>query len=123
MSSRWTDTPEDLAEAARLKAEKAAKRAAKEALRAAKRTQSSPVNTDSKRRRVAAQTPEPRSPQPIKLLRFPGVELSSCRNVDDSYERLNHIEEGSYGIVSRAKDLETKEIVALKRLKLERETV
>jgi cell division cycle 2-like protein len=124
MSTRWTDTPEDLAEAARLKAEKAAKRAAKEALRAAKRAQQpSPVNNDNnKRRRVASKTPEPSSPQPLKLLRFPGVELQSCRNVDDSYERLNHIEEGSYGIVSRAKDLETKEIVALKRLKLERET-
>jgi cell division cycle 2-like protein len=35
---------------------------------------------------------------------------------------LNHIEEGSYGIVFRARDMETNEVVALKRLKLERET-
>lgn len=121
MSTRWTDTPEDLAEAARLKAEKAVKRAAKEALRAQaqKRAAQSPPSADpSKRQRVTA----PGSPQPIKLLRFPGIELQSCRNVDESYERLNHIEEGSYGIVSRAKDLETGEVVALKRLKLERET-
>ena len=39
----------------------------------------------------------------------------------DNYELLNHIEEGSYGIVSRAKDSATGEIVALKKLKLERE--
>ncbi|PHZ16920.1 Pkinase-domain-containing protein [Rhizopus microsporus ATCC 52813] len=44
--------------------------------------------------------------------------LRECRHVD-SYERLNHIEEGSYGIVFRAKDKETGDIVALKKLKLE----
>lgn len=57
---------------------------------------------------------------PIKLLRIPAPEITSCRHVDH-YELLNHIEEGSYGIVSRAKDTATGEIVALKRLKLERE--
>ena len=40
----------------------------------------------------------------------------------DLYEKLNHIEEGSYGVVSRARDSRTGEIVALKKLKLERET-
>ncbi|MCH1932982.1 hypothetical protein L9G16_22840, partial [Shewanella sp. A25] len=34
-------------------------------------------------------------------------------------ERLNHIEEGSYGWVSRARDIMTGEIVALKKLKME----
>jgi serine/threonine protein kinase len=37
------------------------------------------------------------------------------------YERLNQIEEGSYGVVFRAKDKATGEIVALKRLKLDEE--
>ncbi|KAI1797776.1 Pkinase-domain-containing protein [Ganoderma leucocontextum] len=37
------------------------------------------------------------------------------------YERLNSIEEGSYGVVFRARDKETGEIVALKKLKLEEE--
>lgn len=37
------------------------------------------------------------------------------------YERLNQIEEGSYGVVFRARDKQTGEIVALKRLKLEEE--
>jgi cell division cycle 2-like protein len=46
--------------------------------------------------------------------------LRQCRHVD-SFERLNHIEEGSYGIVFRARDKETGEIVALKKLKLQPE--
>jgi len=37
------------------------------------------------------------------------------------YERLNQIEEGSYGIVFRARDKQTGEIVALKKLKLDEE--
>lgn len=49
-----------------------------------------------------------------------GPLLKSCRNVDD-YEKLNRIEEGSYGIVYRAKDKSTGQIVALKKLKLENE--
>ena len=38
-----------------------------------------------------------------------------------SFEKLNRIAEGSYGIVYRAKDLDSGEIVAIKKLKLERE--
>jgi cell division cycle 2-like protein len=38
-----------------------------------------------------------------------------------SYERLNQIEEGSYGVVFRAKDKQTGDIVALKKLKLDEE--
>ncbi|CCM00927.1 uncharacterized protein FIBRA_02974 [Fibroporia radiculosa] len=37
------------------------------------------------------------------------------------YERLNSIEEGSYGVVFRARDKETGDIVALKKLKLDEE--
>lgn len=37
------------------------------------------------------------------------------------YERLNQIEEGSYGIVFRARDKDTGDIVALKKLKLDEE--
>lgn len=37
------------------------------------------------------------------------------------YERLNQIEEGSYGIVFRARDKQTGDIVALKKLKLDEE--
>ena len=46
--------------------------------------------------------------------------LSSARSVY-CYERLNQIEEGTYGVVYRAKDKQTGDIVALKRLKLDEE--
>lgn len=49
-----------------------------------------------------------------------GPKISSCRHVDN-YEKLNRIEEGSYGIVYRAKNKSTNKIVALKKLKLETE--
>lgn len=58
------------------------------------------------------------APKRSTLLRFPAPEWGSCRHVDN-FERLNHIEEGSYGWVSRAKDNTTGEIVALKKLKME----
>ena len=53
-----------------------------------------------------------------ELLRFPMREWGPCRHVDN-FERLNHIEEGSYGWVSRAKDITSGEVVALKKLKME----
>ncbi|KAF8537714.1 kinase-like domain-containing protein [Trichophaea hybrida] len=131
MSSRWADTPEDIAEAARIKAEKAAKRAAKEeckrreeeAAKAAAAAAARVSPPPSKRQRTENYVEDNTQigEKEPKLLRFPNVALTSCRHVETSYERLNHIEEGSYGIVSRARDMETGEIVALKRLKLERE--
>ncbi|PWN32055.1 kinase-like protein [Meira miltonrushii] len=46
--------------------------------------------------------------------------LQGCRSVS-CYERLNQIEEGSYGVVFRARDRLTGEIVALKKLKMDQE--
>ncbi|TRY79429.1 hypothetical protein TCAL_10766 [Tigriopus californicus] len=46
--------------------------------------------------------------------------IYGCRSVEE-FQCLNRIEEGTYGVVYRAKDKKTKEIVALKRLKMERE--
>lgn len=43
--------------------------------------------------------------------------LNSCRSVFE-YERLNRISEGTYGVVFRAKDKKTGEIVALKKVKM-----
>ena len=37
------------------------------------------------------------------------------------FQCLNRIEEGTYGVVYRARDKKTNEIIALKRLKMERE--
>lgn len=55
---------------------------------------------------------------PGKLLRFPAPEWGPCRHVDN-FEKLNHIEEGSYGWVSRARETATGEVVALKKLKMD----
>ncbi|OLY77893.1 Cyclin-dependent kinase 11B [Smittium mucronatum] len=49
--------------------------------------------------------------------------IISCRNVDKCYERLNKIEEGTYGVVYRAKEISTGEIVALKHIKLNKDEV
>lgn len=70
-----------------------------------------------KRRRLS---PEPDLGQlpPAKLLRFPAPEWGPCRHVDN-FEKLNHIEEGSYGWVSRAREINTGEVVALKKLKVD----
>ncbi|KAJ3113314.1 hypothetical protein HK098_007757 [Nowakowskiella sp. JEL0407] len=47
-----------------------------------------------------------------------GPPLTPCRLVD-SYERLHKIDEGAYGVVYKAKDKLSGEIVALKRLKID----
>jgi cell division cycle 2-like len=67
--------------------------------------------TPSKRRRIS--TPE-------RIFPLEPPEITGCRSVEN-YEKLNHIDEGSYGVVYRARDKQSGDIVALKRLKLERE--
>lgn len=39
----------------------------------------------------------------------------------EEFQCLNRIEEGTYGVVYRARDKRTSDIVALKRLKMEKE--
>lgn len=46
--------------------------------------------------------------------------LDGCRSIEE-YEPLNKIDEGSYGIVFRAREKATGEIYAIKKVKLERE--
>ncbi|KAM4015739.1 cyclin-dependent kinase 11B-like isoform 3-T3 [Anomaloglossus baeobatrachus] len=46
--------------------------------------------------------------------------LQGCRSVEE-FQCLNRVEEGTYGVVYRAKDKKTDEIFALKRLKMEKE--
>ncbi|CAI9785094.1 unnamed protein product [Fraxinus pennsylvanica] len=46
--------------------------------------------------------------------------LQGCRSVDE-FERMNKINEGTYGIVYRARDKKSGEIVALKKVKMEKE--
>ncbi|MFH4976742.1 hypothetical protein AB6A40_003451 [Gnathostoma spinigerum] len=46
------------------------------------------------------------------------IGLGSCRSVNE-FEKLNRIGEGTYGIVYRAKDTKTEEIVALKKVRVD----
>lgn len=147
--SRWAndDDPETEAIIAQRKREKEEKRRAKaekqrqleEAAKAPAREQpgddapgaNGALGPPKKRRRLSNDLDAPDSPADVpeneqqqaqkklsNLLRFPVREWGPCRHVDN-FERLNHIEEGSYGWVSRAKDINTGEVVALKKLKIE----
>lgn len=142
MKSRWADDEEDAVleaqrkrekdEKKRVKAEKQRKAdeaAAAQALaqqQAAAATDAQPAETEiasrpSKRRRLSPERESEVVDQETekgKLLRFPGGEWKKCRSVED-YEKLNDIEEGAYGWVSRAKDSRTGQVVALKRLKMD----
>ncbi len=144
--SRWVDNEEDAAAEAQRKREKEDRKRAKaekqhqleEAKRARQQQPADVVpaafesiadpdingtNGDlerpTKRRRLSpdASTGQQDLP-PAKLLRFPAPEWGPCRHVDN-FEKLNHIEEGSYGWVSRARESATGEVVALKKLKMD----
>lgn len=137
VKSRWAEEdPEEEAAIAQRKREKEEKKRAKaekqrkleeaQAQRAsaqqeAGRTANGDAERPAKRRRLSDESrtaAEAAEAKRAALLRFPAPELGTCRHVDN-YEKLNHIEEGSYGLVSRAKDVVTGEIVALKKLKIE----
>ena len=128
--SRWADSEEDKAIAEQRKQEKEAKKRAKaerqRQLEATASTQhhaapppkpvNGPLEPPLKRRRLSPSPPPPANVR--NLLRFPAPSWGPCRHVDN-FEKLNHIEEGSYGWVSRAREIATGEVVALKKLKME----
>lgn len=66
--------------------------------------------------------PSPSSEIEAKMSQMPPYfpALQGCRSVEE-FQCLNRIEEGTYGVVYRARDKTTEEIVALKRLKMEKE--
>ncbi|KAK2389319.1 cyclin-dependent kinase G-2 [Trifolium repens] len=79
-------------------------------------TSGSHTNTDSEREDDdGSDSMEPPAP-PHRVVNM----LQGCRSVDE-FERLNKIDEGTYGVVFRAKDKKTGEIVALKKVKMEKE--
>ncbi|KAJ4884016.1 Protein kinase superfamily protein [Raphanus sativus] len=78
-------------------------------------TSDSLTETDSDDEYVRHETPEPAG-TPLRSINM----LQGCRSVDE-FERLNKIDEGTYGVVYRAKDKKTGEIVALKKVKMEKE--
>ena len=139
--SRWANDEEDEALEAQRKHEKELKKKAKaekqrkleseDILRKQKAEKAAgnaahsyeATNTDterpSKKRKLSPESDAPwKELPPSKLLRFPEPEWGPCRHVDN-FEKLNHIEEGSYGWVSRAKETATGEVVALKKLKID----
>lgn len=145
--SRWADDEEDVVAEALRKQEKELKKKAKaekqrqleEAQKARQQriAESPPVSVGApsgrdatetngdferpaKRRRLSEEADKGQSAAapPAQLLRFPAPEWGPCRHVDN-FEKLNHIEEGSYGWVSRAKESATGEVVALKKLKMD----
>ena len=112
MVSRWANDEDDAAiEAQRKKEKEEKKRAKAEKLRQQEEADDRP----SKRRRLS---PTQEADQPRQLVRFHAPSWQPARTID-SFERLNHIEEGSYGFVSRAKELATGEIVAIKKMKMD----
>ncbi|KAJ9176221.1 hypothetical protein P3X46_011559 [Hevea brasiliensis] len=70
---------------------------------------------DSENENDSSETSEPVGP-PQRSINM----LLGCRGVDE-FERLNKIDEGTYGVVYRARDKKTGEIVALKKVKMEKE--
>ncbi|KAJ1392463.1 Serine/threonine-protein kinase, active site [Sesbania bispinosa] len=72
-------------------------------------------DTESEDEDDRRETPEPPAP-PQRTVNM----LQGCRSVDE-FERLNKIDEGTYGVVYRARDKKTGEIVALKKVKMEKE--
>jgi cell division cycle 2-like protein len=139
--SRWADDEADAAleaqlkrekeEKKRLKAEKARKLEAEKQAREAAAAAAAQQDADSangppaKRRRISPERkpalatggPGGTDNAP-KLLRFEGGAFGRCRSVEN-YDKLNDIEEGAYGWVSRAKEMATGKVVALKRLKID----
>jgi cell division cycle 2-like len=138
LKSRWADEEEDAALEAQRKREKDEKKRAKaekqrradeaareqQAAQAAAEAQSQDADISSRPAKRRKLTPEPSEPAvqeelpAAKLLRFPTSQWKKCRSVED-YEKLNDIEEGAYGWVSRARDSTTGKVVALKRLKMD----
>ncbi|KAK8987712.1 hypothetical protein V6N11_027455 [Hibiscus sabdariffa] len=72
-------------------------------------------DTGSENEKDSSGTPEAPAP-PLRSVNM----LHGCRSVDE-FERLNKINEGTYGVVYRARDKKTGEIVALKKVKMEKE--
>ena len=91
----------------------------------AKVRESARISLENKRRSTSSQIQhEERYERSSRHLAAPARSdhpcIEGCGSVS-SYEVLNRIEEGSYGVVSRARHKETGEIVALKQLKLDKE--
>ncbi|KAJ4349871.1 uncharacterized protein N0V89_008490 [Didymosphaeria variabile] len=127
MASRWADDDVDKAEDLRRKKEKEEKKRLKfqrqQAEQAAAAREREMESRPAKRRRfsdnAASQEVIPKEPPAERtLLCFEGGGWGPCRHVSN-FETLNNIEEGSYGWVSRAREISTGSVVALKKIKMD----
>ncbi|ETI20314.1 hypothetical protein G647_08348 [Cladophialophora carrionii CBS 160.54] len=138
-SSKWTSADDDQESAAALaqrKKEKKERRRLKEERarnatqqldpptdatgsdeRPTKRQRTSPEQTDAPAA-VTAPNAQSNTEDGANILQFPHRQFGPCGHVD-RFELLNDIEEGSYGVVSRARRKTTGTVVALKKLKME----
>lgn len=149
VKSRWADEEEDAALEAQKKKDKEDKKRAKAekqrrqeeaaaaaaALRQQQQQQHDNDDNDdndgngrpTKRRRLSAgnsnsntnqQAPAEDAAAARPLLRVHAPSWAPARSID-AFTRLNHIEEGSYGYVSRAREDATGQVVAIKKLKMD----
>ncbi|KAM4055372.1 kinase [Hirsutella rhossiliensis] len=139
-TSRWADTEEDAELEAKRSSEREKKRlkkaqrarqleAQETSLAASQRGDAAPAGQEEeqgdgarplKRRKLTplADADEAQAPPTRLLPRLEAGSWTKSRSVDN-YDKLNDIEEGTYGWVARGSDKATGEVVALKRLKLE----
>jgi cell division cycle 2-like protein len=128
MASRWANDEADKAEEARRKKDKEEKKRVKlqkqQEAEAASRAAQEAESRPAKRRRLSTDVDDEGTAKPKeeaterKLLRFEGGSWSPCRHTSN-FETLNQIEEGSYGWVSRARDITTGSVVAHKKVKMD----
>ena len=117
--SRWAHTDEDPDEIATRKRQKEERKKAREKSELQSITSDGASQRPSKRLKTQDETDQVEATaEESKLLFFPVKRFESCRSVEE-YEQLNDIEEGSYGVVSRAKQKSTGIVVALKKLKMD----
>ena len=76
-----------------------------------------PPRDASPRRRASSASP---SPSPARDVARVFDATAGCRGVHE-FEQLNRIDEGTYGVVFRARDKRTGEVKALKKVKMEKE--
>jgi len=138
MKSKWADDEEDQAAEALRKREREEKKRAKaerlrkqeqqdeERRRQARSEQDHSKDDDAsrpaKRRRLSTDqqdvTLDENAESTRPLLRFVTPSWAPARTIA-SFERLNHIEEGTYGYVSRARETATGQVVAIKKMKMD----
>ncbi|KAF1999635.1 serine/threonine protein kinase, CMGC family, CDC2/CDK subfamily [Amniculicola lignicola CBS 123094] len=127
MSSRWADTEADRAEEVRRKKEKEEKKRlklqkqkeAEEAAARAKAQQEEDARPSKKRKlSPAGEGGSKNATEERKLMRFDAGGWGPCRHLSN-FEIVNEIAEGTYGHVSRARELATGAVFALKKVKMD----